>query len=116
MSLDADIDQESSLSTSSPKRHFLIVPSFNPERRHSWGNVVSHSSHRNNVAASFITITAHVDSNKRWEVLFMTYNNRYVLIHLMFKVEEEAEKREKKNRERKERVRQKLVNAEVEGI
>jgi hypothetical protein len=46
----------------------------------------------------------------------MTYNNRYVLIHLMFKVEEEAEKREKKNRERKERVRQKLVNAEVEGI
>jgi hypothetical protein len=64
MSLDADIDQESPLlkSSSSSRRHFLIVPSFNPERRHSWGNVVSHSLHRTNTATSAITITTNADS------------------------------------------------------
>jgi hypothetical protein len=65
MSLDADIDQESPSSTSSLRRHFLIVPSFNPERRHSWGNVVSHPSHRNNVATSAITIITNENSIRR---------------------------------------------------
>ncbi|CAF1559989.1 unnamed protein product, partial [Rotaria sordida] len=62
MSLDADIDQELCPLTLSPRRHFLIVPSFNPERRHSWGNVILRPSHRNHVATSAITITANEDS------------------------------------------------------
>jgi len=65
MSLDADIDQESPSSTLSLRRHFLIVPSFNPERRHSWGNVVSHPSQRNNAATSTITIITNEDSTRR---------------------------------------------------
>lgn len=36
----------SSSSSTSSNRHFLIIPSFNPERRHSWGNTVSHLSPR----------------------------------------------------------------------
>jgi hypothetical protein len=32
---------------SPPTRHFLFVPSFNPDRRHSWGNVISHISAAN---------------------------------------------------------------------
>jgi len=66
MSLDGGIDQESpSSASSSSRRHFLIVPSFNPERRHSWGNVVSHSSHRNTVRTSAITIITNTDSVTR---------------------------------------------------
>ncbi|CAF0723151.1 unnamed protein product [Adineta ricciae] len=42
MSLGEDIKRESP----STNRRFLIVPLFNPERRHSWGNVVSHLSTR----------------------------------------------------------------------
>ncbi|CAF0822959.1 unnamed protein product [Rotaria sp. Silwood1] len=64
MSLDADIDEESCSSTSLSRRHFLIVPSFNPERRHSWGSVVLRPSHRNHVATSSITITANADSTR----------------------------------------------------
>jgi hypothetical protein len=63
MSLDTDIDQETP--SSSSRRHFLIVPSFNPERRHSWGNVESHSTQRNNVATSSITIITTADSTIR---------------------------------------------------
>ncbi|CAF3403177.1 unnamed protein product [Rotaria sp. Silwood1] len=66
MSLDADIDEESCSSTSLSRRHFLIVPSFNPERRHSWGSVVLRPSHRNHVATSSITITANADSTRRF--------------------------------------------------
>jgi hypothetical protein len=63
MSLDTDIDQESPSSiSSSSRRHFLIVPLFNPERRHSWGNVVSRPPHRNNVPTSSLTITTNADS------------------------------------------------------
>ncbi len=67
MSSDADIDQESpsSTSSSSSRRHFLIVPLFNPERRHSWGNVVPHPAHRNNVTTSAITITTNTNSIRR---------------------------------------------------
>jgi hypothetical protein len=65
MSLDADIDQESTSATLSSRRHFLIVPSFNPERRHSWGNVVPHSSQRNDVVTSVITITTNADPARR---------------------------------------------------
>ena len=39
-------------------RPFLIVPSFNPERRHSWGNTISHLSERNP------RITTNVDSRR----------------------------------------------------
>ncbi|CAF0899392.1 unnamed protein product [Adineta ricciae] len=46
MSLDAKIDQEILSSTPPTRRNFLIVPSFNPERRHSWGNVILHPCHR----------------------------------------------------------------------
>ncbi|CAF3063764.1 unnamed protein product [Rotaria socialis] len=62
MSLEVDTDPESSSSTSSSRPHFLIVPSFNPERRHSWGNVASRPSHRNHTATSAITITNNADS------------------------------------------------------
>jgi hypothetical protein len=65
MSLDADIDQEPSPSALSPRRHFLIVPSFNPERRHSWGNVISHPSQRSDVATSTIVITTNADPIRR---------------------------------------------------
>jgi hypothetical protein len=67
MSLDTDIDKESPSSTSSasPRRHFLIVPSFNPERRHSWGNLVPHQSPRNHIATSAITIITAEDSIRR---------------------------------------------------
>jgi hypothetical protein len=54
MSDDGNINRDS---PSSLTRHFLIVPSFNPERRHSWGNVVSHISTRNPNITSSITIT-----------------------------------------------------------
>ncbi|UJR21437.1 hypothetical protein I4U23_024523 [Adineta vaga] len=40
MPLGEDIKHDSS----SAYRHFLIVPTFNPERRHSWGNVVNDDS------------------------------------------------------------------------
>jgi hypothetical protein len=39
MSLGESINQDSPPPTTA--RHFLIVPSFNFERRHSWGNVIS---------------------------------------------------------------------------
>ena len=65
MSLETNLDREVPSSTaSSTKRNFLIVPSFNPERRHSWGNVVSHPK---NVMTSLITITANADSILRWD-------------------------------------------------
>ncbi|CAF0979455.1 unnamed protein product [Rotaria sp. Silwood1] len=55
MSLGESINQDS---TSSPtNRHFLIVPSFNPERRHSWASVISHISARNSDITSYINIT-----------------------------------------------------------
>ena len=60
MSLDADIDQESASSTLTSRRHFLIVPSFNPERRHSWGNAVSNISTLN----SNITSSIPTDSSR----------------------------------------------------
>ena len=48
----------SNTSTGASMRHFLIVPSFNPERRHSWGNVVSpQSTRRNSSITSSITMT-----------------------------------------------------------
>ena len=53
MSLGEDIKRESP----STNRRFLIVPLFNPERRHSWGNVVSHLSTRDaDVNASVNTV------------------------------------------------------------
>lgn len=65
MSLETDLDREVSSSTIlTTKRNFLIVPSFNPDRRHSWGNVVPH--HRN-APTSVITITTNAASKQRWE-------------------------------------------------
>ncbi|CAF4063132.1 unnamed protein product [Rotaria magnacalcarata] len=55
MSLGENINRDTS--SSSLNRHFLIVPSFNPERRHSWASVVSHISSRNSNVTSFINIT-----------------------------------------------------------
>jgi len=49
-----NINRNSSVTST---RHFLIVPSFNPERRHSWGNIVSHISTRNPNITSSITNT-----------------------------------------------------------
>ena len=46
MSLGEDINRDSPLPTPPLVRHFLIVPTFNPERRHSWGNAISHVSSR----------------------------------------------------------------------
>jgi hypothetical protein len=57
MSLDENINQDVFVPTSSTTRHFLFVPSFNSERRHSWGNVVSHISPRNPNITSSITYT-----------------------------------------------------------
>ena len=65
MSLDDKIDQEILLSTSSPRRNFLIIPSFNPERRHSWGHVILHPSHKTNIATSSVTITTSADHHRR---------------------------------------------------
>ncbi|UJR27979.1 hypothetical protein I4U23_009237 [Adineta vaga] len=61
MSLDAKIDQETSSSTPSTRRNYLIVPSFNPERRHSWGNVILHPSRRANIATSSLTIASNTN-------------------------------------------------------
>jgi hypothetical protein len=58
MSVGENINRDSPLTST---RHFLIVPSFNPERRHSWGNIVSHISTRNPNITSSIT-TTNVDS------------------------------------------------------
>ncbi len=41
----------------SATRNFLIVPSFNPERRHSWENIASHTITRNPHINSSIIIT-----------------------------------------------------------
>jgi hypothetical protein len=38
-------------------RHFLIVPTFNPERRHSWGHAISHLSTQNSDIASSAPIS-----------------------------------------------------------
>lgn len=66
MPLEADTDQDPSSSTlSSRHHHFLIVPSFNPERRHSWGNLVSCPSNRYRVATSAKNVAANADSNER---------------------------------------------------
>ncbi len=51
---------------SPPTRHFLFVPSFNPDRRHSWGNVISHISAANPNATNVDFI--------RWEFLFVVFN------------------------------------------
>lgn len=53
MSVGENINRNLSLTSA---RHFLFVPSFNPERRHSWGNVISHISTRNPNITSSITI------------------------------------------------------------
>ncbi|CAF2396882.1 unnamed protein product [Rotaria sp. Silwood2] len=63
MSLDADIDQELCSSASPSRRHFLIVPSFNPERRHSWGNVKSITSVTNSPPPPVISITRSSSSS-----------------------------------------------------
>ncbi|CAF2824863.1 unnamed protein product [Rotaria sp. Silwood2] len=56
MSLGESINQDSTPPSSSI-RHFLIVPSFNPERRHSWANVISYISARNSDITSSINVT-----------------------------------------------------------
>lgn len=54
--------------TSSSNRHFLLVPSFNPERRHSWGNtLVNLSSSR--------SLHSHADDTIRWETLNVDEDN-----------------------------------------
>jgi hypothetical protein len=62
MSADNKIDQEV---PSSSRRHFLIIPSFNPERRHSWGNVVLNPSQKANVATSTLIIATNADYHRR---------------------------------------------------
>ena len=42
-------------------RHFLIVPSFNPERRHSWASVVSHLSVQNSDIHSSMNLKVNTD-------------------------------------------------------
>ncbi|CAF1043340.1 unnamed protein product [Rotaria sordida] len=59
MSRSENIDQDSTpppSSSSLTNRHFLIVPSFNPERRHSWANIVSHISARNSNINPYINV------------------------------------------------------------
>jgi len=66
MSADNKIDdQEIPSLTSSSRRHFLIIPSFNPERRHSWGNVVLNPSQKANVATSSLIIATNADYHRR---------------------------------------------------
>ncbi len=61
MSVGENINQISP--PSSLTRHFLIVPSYNPERRHSWGNVIPNISPQNPNITSSITIT-NADSTR----------------------------------------------------
>ena len=120
MSSDTDIDQDLSSSKLSSRRNYLIVPSFNPERRHSWGNVMSHPSQRTPIATSVLTIINKTDSILRWEILFplvvlfflsslfcifMIYNSRCVCVVMrltFFRRNQEREKNSlKENREEK---------------
>jgi hypothetical protein len=57
MSLGENINKISPVSST---RHFLFVPTFNPERRHSWGNAVSNISTLN----SNITSSIPTDSSR----------------------------------------------------
>ncbi len=78
-------------SSLSSTRHFLIVPSFNPERRHSWGNIISNISVANPNITSSITIT-NTDSI-RWEFSF-------VVIRLTFEQNNEEKKKKKKKKKK----------------
>ena len=60
MSLGENINKISPVSST---RHFLFVPTFNPERRHSWGNAVSNLSTINTNKTSSIPIN-NTDSSR----------------------------------------------------
>lgn len=58
MSIGENINRNLSLTSA---RHFLIVPTFNPERRHSWGNVITPVSTRtSNLTSSKTIINADI--------------------------------------------------------
>ncbi len=120
MSLDTDIDQVSPSSTSSSlRRHFLIVPLFNPERRHSWDNAVSNPSQRNNTAISAITVTTTADSTMRWEFFHLWHIIVGVCRHafdVWERNEGEGKIREKYRKKKREKEwDERIVNAKFKG-